>query len=65
MNVVRALLMPVWSEVVSECLGDLSEPLHQHHRLDQLHVTELRVPVDVGRAHQDVLTYLLEKKNEN
>ena len=54
--------MPVRPEVVSEGLGDLSEPLHQHHGLDQLHVTELRVPVDVGRAHQDVLPNLLTQE---
>ena len=61
MDVVRALFMSVWSEVVSEGLGDLSESLHEHHRLDELDVTELRVPVNVGRAHQDVLTNLLTR----
>ena len=54
--------MPVRPEVVSEGLGDLAEPLHQHHGLDQLHVTELGVPVDVGRAHKDVLPNLLSQK---
>ena len=40
-------------------LGDLPQPLHQHHRLDQLDVAELGVPVDVGGADQDVLPHLL------
>ena len=40
-------------------LGDLPQPLHQHHRLDQLDVAELGVPVDVGGADQDVLAHLL------
>ena len=56
--------MPVRPEIVSEGLGDLAEPLHQHHGLDELHVTELWVPVDVGRAHQDVLTNLLSQEND-
>ena len=41
------------------CLCNLPEPLHQHHGLDQLHVAELRVPVNVGGADQDVLPHLL------
>ena len=45
--------MSVWSKVVSEGLSDLAETLHEHHRLDELDVTELRVPVNVGRRHQD------------
>ena len=29
--------------------------VHQHNGLDELHVCKLRVPVDVGVGHQDVL----------
>ena len=65
MDVVGALLVPVWSEVVAECLGDLPQPLHQHHRLDKLHVAELGVPVDVGGADEDVLPHLLPTNNVN
>ncbi len=39
-------------------LDNLTQLLHEHHRLDELHVAELRVPVDVGRAHQDRLRHL-------
>ena len=62
MDIVRALFMSVWSKVVSEGLSDLAETLHEHHRLDELDVTELRVPVNVGRTHQDVLTNLLSRE---
>ena len=59
MNVVRTLFMTVRSEVVAASLGDLPQLLHQHHGLYELHVTELRVPVDVSRADEDVLADLL------
>ena len=49
--------MSVRSDILTR-LGDLPQPLHQHHRLDQLDVAELGVPVDVGGADQDVLPHL-------
>lgn len=58
-DVVRTFFMTVRSEVVAASLGDLPQLLHQHHRLYELHVTELWVPVDVGRADQNVLADLL------
>ena len=51
--------MAVRPEVVAASLGDLPQLLHQHHGLDELHVAELGVPVDVSRADQDVLPHLL------
>ena len=62
MDIVRALFMSVRSEVVTEGLSDLAETLHEHHRLDQLNVTKLRIPVNVGGAHQDVLSNLLTRE---
>ncbi len=34
--------------------ADLLELVHQHHGLDQLHVAELGVPVDVRRGNQEL-----------
>ena len=51
--------MSVRSEAVAAGLCDLPQLLHQHHGLDELDVTELGVPVDVGGADQDVLADLL------
>ena len=59
MNVVGAFFMSVRPEVVAAGLRDLPQLLHQHHGLYQLDIAELRVPVDVGGADQDVLPHLL------
>ena len=55
------LLVPR-SEAVAKVLHDLTQLLHQHHALDQLHVTELRVPVNVRRTHQDWLGHILNSQ---
>ena len=47
------------SEAVPKVLHYLAQLLHQHHALDQLDVAELRVPVDMSRAHQDWLSHIL------
>ena len=51
--------MSVRSKAVAAGLRDLPQLLHQHHGLDELDVTELGVPVDVGSADEDVLPDLL------
>lgn len=61
---LRSSLLVARSEAVAEVLHDLAQLLHQHHALDQLDVTELRVPVDVGRADQNWLCHVLSKQNE-
>ena len=55
-------LLVAGPETVAEVLHDLPQLLHQHHRLDQLHIAELRIPVDVRRAHQDSLGYVLHNR---
>ena len=39
-------------------LDDVLQLRHEDHRLDELHVAELRVPVDVARSHQQQLLRL-------
>ena len=56
---LRTGLLVSRSEAVPKVLHYLPQLLHQHHALDQLDVAELRVPVDVGRAHQDWLGHIL------
>ena len=55
-------LLVAGPETVTEVLHDLPQLLHQHHRLDELDITELGVPVDVRRAHQDSLGYVLHNR---
>ena len=57
---LRTSLLVARPETVPKVLHDLPQLLHQHHALDQLHVAELGVPVDVGRAHQDWLGHILK-----
>jgi len=45
-------------EVLARLVQDGSQLVRQHHRLDQFDVAELRVPVDVRRAHQQRLVHL-------
>ena len=59
---LRSSLLVARSEAVAEVLHDLAQLLHQHHALDQLHVTELRVPVNVRRTHQDWLGHILNSQ---
>ena len=61
---LRSSLLVARSEAVAEVLHDLAQLLHQHHALDQLDVTELRVPVDVGRADQNWLRHVLCNQDE-
>jgi hypothetical protein len=42
-----------------ELLRDEFELVHEHHGLDELHVAELGVPVDVRGAHQQRRSVLL------
>ena len=43
----------------SRIFGDEAfELIHQHHALDELDITELRVPMYVGCTHQELLTGL-------
>ena len=60
----RSCLLVARSEAVAEVLHDLAQLLHQHHALDQLDITELRVPVDVGRADQNWLCHILCNQDE-
>ena len=61
---LRSSLLVARSEAVAKVLHDLAQLLHQHHALDQLDVTELRVPVDVGRADQNWLRHVLCYQDE-
>ena len=61
---LRSCLLVARSEAVSEVLHNLAQLLHQHHALDQLDITELRVPVDVGRADQNRLRHILCNQDE-
>ena len=61
---LRSSLLVARSEAVAEVLHDLAQLLHQHHALDQLDITELRVPVDVGRADQNWLCHILCNQDE-
>ena len=59
---LRSSLLVARSEAVAEVLHDLTQLLHQHHALDQLHVTELGVPVNVRRTPQDWLGHILNSQ---
>ena len=59
---LRSSLLVARSEAVAEVLHDLAQLLHQHHALDQLDITELRVPVNVRRTHQDWLGHILNSQ---
>jgi len=47
LNSLGPFLMP-WTEAVTKIFHNLPQLLHQHHGLDQLHIAELRVPVNVS-----------------
>lgn len=46
-------------EAVTGLLEDALQLVRQHHRLDELHVAEFRVPVDVSRADENRLIDLV------
>ena len=52
-----------WPQWCLRLLYDVLQFVHQHHGLDELHIAELRVPVDMAGGHQDGLSLLALRGN--